>query len=190
VFGGAQRTPRENRPRLRALSHIASGHAPKATRSPAASPVSAHARRRAGRQYRAAYATAAAKPGATQTQWWSQLIGETSSPVSAVTSSAGTSWPAWASSAAAAIPRARATAAATAQYGVPAAMLPASRVMTARSDWLPAHPVKPVRSPLRNTPCSHQVAESAGSTAKPIATVAPNPARHATASRNRRVASR
>ena len=34
-------------------------------------------------------------PTATHTQWWSQLSGDASKPVSAQASSPGTGWPAW-----------------------------------------------------------------------------------------------
>jgi hypothetical protein len=63
--------------------------------------------------------------------------------------------------------------------------------MTARSDWLPAQPMKPARLPSEaNMPCSHHRDESCGRTANPSATVAAKPATVAPASRNRRVTSR
>ncbi len=47
----------------------------------------------------------------------------------------------------------------------------------ARSDWLPAQPMKPARLPsARNMPCSHQRDESCGSTANPTPTVITKPA--------------
>jgi hypothetical protein len=74
------------------------------------------------------------------------------------------------------MPRISATTAAASHGSCPAATDPAKRVMIARSDWLPAQPMNPVRLPSdRIRPCSHHSDESCGRTANPTATVTRNP---------------
>ena len=89
------------------------------------------------------------------------------------------------------MPRMNAIAAAMIHGVVPAVMLPLSRVTSARSDWLPAQPVKPVRFPsLKTMPCSHHLAESPGRITNPMSTVTRKPATVMAASRNFLVTSR
>ncbi len=63
-------------------------------------------------------------------------------------------------------------------------MLPASRVMSPSSDWLPAQPVKPVRPPWKNKPWNHHLPESPGKITKPSSTVKTKPAQAIAAWRN------
>ncbi len=104
-------------------------------------------------------------PGATQTQWWSQLSGDTSRPVRAQASMAGTGCRARYSSAAATSPAIAIRMAAAIQGTVPSETLPASRVSTPRSDWLPLVPRKTIRLAFRNSPCAQYVPESRGRSA-------------------------
>ena len=70
-------------------------------------------------------------------------------------------------------------------------MDPISRVVSPRSDWLPAQPVNPVRVPSEKTmPCSHHCDESCGKTMNPMTTVARKPPTHPAASRHFLVTSR
>ena len=93
-----------------------------------------------------------ATAGAVHTQWWSQLIGESSRPVSAAASRPATWCPARSRIAAQATPAIPASTAARIHAVWPPAMLPDSRVIRPRSDWLPSQPVNPVRPPWKNRP--------------------------------------
>jgi hypothetical protein len=139
---------------------------------------------------RTAASMISASPGAIHTQWWSQLIGETSSAVSAHAISPANVRPDWCSSAAAASP-ATATITATMYHGAsPPLTLPASRVRIPCSDWLASSPTKPVRLAWKKSPPNHQVADGFGSAMKPMITVTTNAPAATAACRNRRVMSR
>ncbi len=112
-----------------------------------------------------------ATAGAVQTQWWSQLIGESSRPVSAAPSRPATWYPARSRIAAQAMPAIPTTTATAIHSVCELAMLPTSRVMRPRSDWLPSQPVNPVRPPCMNRPPNHHLTESPRCSAKPSSTV-------------------
>ena len=110
-------------------------------------------------------------PGTTQTQWWSQLIGESRSPTRAAVSRPSIACPARSSWAATSRPTTVTITTRTTQGTVPASMDPASRVAIARIDWLPVQPTNPVRPSWMNRPLNHQSFESRGRIRKPSATV-------------------
>ena len=111
-------------------------------------------------------------------------MGETSSPVSAAVSNAGSGWPLRSSRPAAADPATATRAAMTIQAGLAPVTLPVSLVIMPSSDWLPAQPVKPVRPPWTNSPSNHHFVESAGRITKPSRTVNAKPAHAIAACRN------
>ena len=130
-------------------------------------------------------------PGTIHTQWWSQLIGETSSPVSAQVSSPDHAVPGPVEQR-----RAHQPGDHDRRVGRQPGRLRAharcrsSRVMIAGSDWFPSQPTNPVRLPETNSPPSQNFLESAGSTAKPSRTVSTNVPDATAAWRNLRVSSR
>ena len=75
---------------------------------------------------------------------------------------AGTGCRARYSSAAATSPAIAIRMAAAIQGAVPSETLPASRVSTPRSDWLPLVPRNTIRLAFRNSPCAQYVLESPG----------------------------
>src|SRR6185437_8003346 len=131
-----------------------------------------------------------ARPGATQTQWWSQLIGETSSAVSAQPVSPANARPRRCRTTAAARPARPATAATASQGHCAHATEPASLVSAPRSDWLGWPPTKPVRPAWAKAPPSHQVNEADGNAAQPMSTVAANAPAATAACRGRLVSRR
>src|ERR1700744_1399193 len=66
--------------------------------------------------------------------------------------------------------------AATAHSLLDPLMLPDSRAIRPRSDWLPDHAVNPVRPPWKNKPWNHHLTEAWRWTMKPTSTVNTNPA--------------
>ena len=115
-----------------------------------------------------------ASPGASHTQWWSQLTGDTISPVSAQVSQPCTGRPDRCSRAAVISPAAAARPAAAAHHHSPLARLPDCRVNMPRSDWFARNPTNPVRPARRKSGPNHHCHEACGSTPKPAPASAPN----------------
>jgi hypothetical protein len=80
VLGGSQIRPSENPPRSAGSPSRLPGQAAKASAVAAASPPS---RQRAQPAARTALTASTTTAGTIHTQWWSQLTGDTSRPVSA-----------------------------------------------------------------------------------------------------------
>ena len=131
-----------------------------------------------------------ASPGAIHTQWWSQLIGETSSAVSAQAIRPANVCPELYKMTAAASPSTPTITAATSHSGSPPFTVPASLVSVPRSDWFCWSPTNPVRPAWKKLPSIHQVLDGPGRKMKPMTTVTRNAPAATAACRNLRVSSR
>ena len=164
------------------------GQPPNTTATTAA--AANHAARTSGSRARTPATASTARPGAIHTQWWSQLIGETRSPVSAHVISPSNVRPARCSSTAAASPSRPTAMPATSHNASPCETAPASRVRKPRSDWLLSTPTNPVRPACQKYACSHHFADACGNAANPATTVTANTPTATAAARNRLVSTR
>jgi hypothetical protein len=114
-----------------------------------------------------------ASTGTIHTQWLSQLIGETSTPVTAQVTQPAVGRPARASRVAAARPRQAMTTAATSHSAVTEPAPSGVLVRSASRDWFSSEPrLWFVKFPAcRKYPVSHHFTDSPGRTAKPMTTV-------------------
>jgi len=156
----------------------------------ASAPPSTQYAHRAAPLARTAASASTASAGATHTQWWSQLTGDTSSPVSAQVSQPYTGWPARCRRTAVTRPAAPARAAAASHHHRPPARLADSRVNMPRSDWFARNPTNPVRPARRKSAPNHHCHDACGSAAKPTPARTANATAAVAAWRNRRVSTR
>jgi hypothetical protein len=139
---------------------------------------------KAAREHTAA--PAAIVPGSTQTQWWLQEIGETSTPTSPTSPTAANSRPERCVAAATHSPNA-ATTNPTASHGSRAGSAPCrTRVKNPFSDWFPTYGTPPTCSGRHHSRVQNRT-ESPGSSTHPSPAVAANEASAVPAARRRPV---